>query len=72
MYFGDHLPAHFHAEYGGMQAIFRIEDASLIAGSLPPRAHGLVTEWAILRRDELLEAWTHAVNLEPIQSIKPL
>ena len=25
MYFGDHLPAHFHAVYGGDEAVIEIE-----------------------------------------------
>jgi hypothetical protein len=25
MYFNDHLPAHFHAEYGGLEAVYTID-----------------------------------------------
>jgi hypothetical protein len=44
MYFGDHLPPHFHAEYGVHEAIFNIDTLAVIAGKLPPRAAGIVTD----------------------------
>jgi len=46
MYFGDHPPPHFHAIYGASKAIVDIESLSFIEGQLPPRARGLVIEWA--------------------------
>ena len=36
MYFGDHPPPHFHAEYGSEKAAISIDDLSIIKGSLPP------------------------------------
>lgn len=50
MYFGDHPPPHFHAEYGEHEAVVGIETLTVIAGRLPPRAIGLVSEWASLRQ----------------------
>ncbi len=44
MYFDDHHPPHFHAEYGESQALVQIETLAVIAGYLPPRAMGLMTE----------------------------
>jgi len=46
MHFGDHLPPHFHAEYGEHQAVIDIRTLVVIGGYLPPRALGLVIEWA--------------------------
>jgi Domain of unknown function (DUF4160) len=46
MYWGDHGPPHFHARYGGEKASIAIEDSSVVAGGLSPRALGLVVEWA--------------------------
>jgi len=37
MYFKDHLPPHFHAEYGGQEAQFSIETGNVIVGDLPSR-----------------------------------
>lgn len=72
MYFGDHPPPHFHAEYGEHEAIVGIETFAVIAGKLPPRAAGLVTEWASLHQGELMDAWQKAENLEPVGTIEPL
>lgn len=44
MYFGDHKPPHFHADYGEFSAQVRIEDFGIEAGYLPPKALALVVE----------------------------
>lgn len=72
MYRGDHGPPHFHARYGGSKASISIADLSLVAGSLPPRALGLVTEWAALHQAELRVAWEKAMNHEEPGEIAPL
>ncbi len=72
MYFGDHPPPHFHAEYGEHEAVLSIERLTVIGGSLPPRAMGLVNEWASLHRSELLVAWGRAEALSPTGKIDPL
>jgi hypothetical protein len=50
MYFNDHLPAHFHAEYGSCEAVYAIETLEVLRGNLPRRAHIMVIEWALARR----------------------
>ena len=72
MYFGDHPPPHFHAEYSGASAVIDIENVSIISGSLPPRAMGLVTEWSLLHQDELRDMWNRAEKLESLGKIDPL
>ena len=72
MYFDDHQPAHFHAEYGGQELLIAIDTLAIIAGGLSPRAMGLVIEWAALHQEELSEAWRKAKNLEPPGKIAPL
>lgn len=71
MYFDDHDPPHFHAEYQGETAIFGL-DGSVIAGELPRTARRLVNEWAQMRQRELLQDWSKAKNLEPLEQIAPL
>jgi hypothetical protein len=44
----------------------------VIAGKLPARALGLVTEWALLHQQELKEAWRRAKDLQPAGKIDPL
>ncbi|MBI5092015.1 MAG: DUF4160 domain-containing protein [Candidatus Hydrogenedentes bacterium] len=72
MYFDDHNPPHFHAEYGGQQVLVDINNLSVFSGRLAPRAMGLVIEWAALRQRELLEDWQRARALESLQKIDPL
>lgn len=72
MFFDDHLPAHFHADYGGQEVLVAIDTLAVIAGGLPPRAMGLVTEWVTLHQKELKEAWKKAKNLRPVGKIDPL
>ena len=72
MYFDDHGPPHFHALYGGDEALAGIESLAVLNGRLPPRAQGLVVEWASLRQAELVEAWGRAKRLEPPGKIAPL
>jgi hypothetical protein len=72
MYFNDHNPPHFHAVYSGSEAVIDINTLAVIAGSLPPRAMGLVVEWASFHREELLADWRRARDFEPLVRIDPL
>lgn len=72
MFFDDHNPPHFHAQYSGQEAVVDIRTWAVISGELPPRAHSLVEEWASLHREELLALWEKAKNLEPLERIDPL
>jgi hypothetical protein len=44
MYYRDHAPPHFHAEYGDNEITVEIE-AGTVEGSLPRRAQAAVLEW---------------------------
>jgi hypothetical protein len=55
MFYNDHEPPHFHVRYGAARALVAIDTLELLQGRLPPRAHGLVMEWARLHRAELVE-----------------
>ena len=72
IYFRDHAPAHFHAEYSGHEALVEIQDLTEIRGRLPTRARKLVLEWASLHQDELLAAWNKARLMEDPGKIAPL
>lgn len=63
---------HFHATYGDDEASIDIEDLSVLAGELPPRARRLINEWAQTHQDELRQNWTRARNHKPLQPIDPL
>jgi hypothetical protein len=72
MYYNDHDPPHFHVRYGEHQALLGIRDLRLLAGSLPPRALGLVIEWASRYREGLWANWERARRGEPLVPIPPL
>jgi hypothetical protein len=42
MYWNDHLPEHFHAEYGNAKALISITEAVVIKGALPAKQLKLV------------------------------
>ena len=52
MFYNDHLPAHFHAEYGEHEALIEIDTLAVYRGDLPRRALALVLEWAAVHRAE--------------------
>jgi hypothetical protein len=43
MYFRDHSPAHFHAEYGEYEVLVEIETLSILRGEAPEESHGVGT-----------------------------
>jgi hypothetical protein len=72
MYYNDHMPPHFHAEYGEHEAIYEIDTLDVTRGSLPRRAHALVLEWATLHRNELRDDWERARAEKPLVEIEGL
>ena len=72
MFFDDHNPPHFHAFYGEHEALIDIHHLAVFAGTLPPRALGLVIEWATLHQRELLADWTRAREQQSLERIDPL
>jgi len=72
MYFGDHVPPHFHALYAEFEALIAIETLEVIRGDLPARAMALVLEWAQQHRDELRRDWDLCVQNQTPAKISPL
>ena len=68
---GAHAQPHFHARYAGKAASVDFA-GSVIVGSLPPRALGLVAEWAGLHHDELLANWEWARREDSLERIDSL
>jgi hypothetical protein len=71
-YYREHLPPHFHAEYGEFQAQIAIQSHTIIQGRLPPRVLGLVQEWAELHHEELMACWQQVRSHQTPQKIAPL
>jgi len=72
MFYRDHNPPHFHVRYNSYKAIISIKDLAVLDGKLPPKALGLVVEWASLHKEELMEDWKLAEELAELKSIEPL
>lgn len=72
MYYEDHEPAHFHAEYQGQQAKFTFR-GELLAGAIRSRAAVLlIREWSEIHSRELQANWDRARRGEPLDSVEPL
>jgi hypothetical protein len=72
MFYADHVPPHFRAEYAEHEVRVALDSFAILSVQLPPRAMGLVTEWASLHRQELQAAWARASHLRPPGRIEPL
>ncbi len=72
MYWAEHYPKHFHAEYGAYKVLINIEDGTVIKGHFPIKQLKLVSAWTEIHKLELLENWSSARNMGSILQIEPL
>ena len=72
MFYDDHSPPHFHAEYGGRKAEVSIDTLRVTKGWLTPRAERMVTEWAKQHHRELQDSWQRAERRQNPGKIAPL
>jgi hypothetical protein len=72
MFFDEHAPPHFHAQYGEHKASINIRTLEVMEGKLPRRALNLVQDWAELHRDELLADWALCQQHQQPRPILPL
>ena len=72
MYYRDHQPPHFHAEYGDDEELFVISDLRTYAGGLPRRARRMVIEWAEQHQEALGALWMQAQSQQPLSRLPPL
>lgn len=72
MYFNEHNPPHFHAEYQVNKAVFDFR-GNIVKGDLhSPTATRLVREWVDLHAKDLLENWDLAREGKELKKIAPL
>jgi hypothetical protein len=72
MFFDEHDPPHFHAEYHGNKAVFDF-NGNIMKGDLNSKtATKLVREWIDLRIDDLKEDWKLAKAGKEVKKIAPL
>jgi hypothetical protein len=72
MFYSEHNPPHFHAEYQGAEGIFNFEGVMLQGNIKSKIALKLIRKWAVLRKDELEENWKNIADKEAINKIEPL
>ena len=72
MFYSDHNPPHFHAEYAGQKALVDIQEGCVIRGALPARQLKLILAWCELHRDELMQNWELSKDTKPLKRINPL
>lgn len=72
MYYSDHNPPHFHAEYSGYKCIVDIQNGCVIEGAFPARQLKLILAWNELHSDELMQNWELAKEARELNQIDPL
>ena len=72
MYYSEHNPPHFHAEYAGSKALIDIQNSHVIRGALPGRQLKLVLAWCEIHKDELMQNWELSKDAKPLNRINPL
>ena len=71
MYYREHAPPHFHAQYGRYEVVVDL-GSGVVKGRFPPRSLRHVLEWYDLHRTELEENWKLAQQGRPLHPIRPL
>ena len=72
MYYDEHNPPHFHAEYQGNKAVFDL-NGNMTQGDLKSKtARKLVREWVDLHNEEIARNWDLAMNDRQLNKIAPL
>jgi hypothetical protein len=72
MYYQDHNPPHFHAEYDGKEIRVEIETLSILRWKLSPKATALVFERALQHQSELMENRDIMKHQGMLKKIAPL
>jgi hypothetical protein len=72
MYWNDHAPPHFHANYGSENAAIAIKGGAVLIGSLPRRELKYVLQWAREHQAELMENWELCRRGQNPNTIVPL
>ena len=72
MFYQEHGPPHFHAEYQGQQATFDF-GGELLAGDLRSGvAKRLIRDWAVQHRAQLEANWANMEVGRALERIEPL
>jgi len=67
-----HHNPHIHVVYQDYEAVFSIEDGSIIEGKMPNKQRRLMEAWIEIHKEELIADWGLAVSGQEIFKIDPL
>ena len=71
MYWREHAPPHFHANYQDQEISVEIETGN-VTGHMGSKAVALIQEWRQAHKAELLANWKLAEQKRSLQRISPL
>jgi hypothetical protein len=72
MFYSEHNPPHFHAEYQGTEGIFNFEGEMTQGNIRSNTALRLIKEWSVLSKAELEENWKNITEKVALNRIEPL
>lgn len=72
MFYKDHGPPHFHAEYQGQHAKFGLDGRMIVGDIRSKTALRLIREWAALHERELADNWRRMETNRTLERIEPL
>ncbi|MGE5607497.1 MAG: DUF4160 domain-containing protein [Bacteroidota bacterium] len=72
MFWNEHMPPHFHAEYEDIKILVDTQNGTVIKGVFPFKQLKLVLAWCEIHRDELMRNWEYALQHEELHRINPL
>jgi len=72
MFWNEHMPPHFHAQYGEHNILVDIERGTVIKGVFPFKQLKLVLAWCEIHHEELMFNWEKALKHEKLLRINPL
>lgn len=72
MFYREHEPEHFHAEYQGQHGKFDFSGRMIVGHITSKTALKLIREWARLHRAELQSNWAKMKAGKPLERIPPL
>ena len=63
MFWNEHMPPHFHAQYGENKILVDIQNATVIKGVFPSKQLKLVLAWCEIHREELMINWENVLGM---------
>ena len=72
MYYDEHNPPHFHANYNDQKILVDIQKGRVLKGAFPSKQLKFVLAWGAIHQEELMENWELAKQDLPLKKIAPL